>query len=107
MQEVWMSDFIVGKVYTRDQIHELLGGSKQSYLPTVNNHVVCACLTKQLNPDGPFRILVGSGPIVVRSAELLVEQGGSIPVFVKQRVNEWRYTGLHSVERYTTDAKEI
>lgn len=39
------SSLTTGDSYTRAQIHNLFGGSVQSYLPMVNGVVVCACLT--------------------------------------------------------------
>lgn len=45
--------FVVGEEYTRNDIHELVGGSKQAYLPNKNGRVVAACLTKNYNPQAP------------------------------------------------------
>ncbi len=39
--------FAIGQAYTREDIHEQVGGSVQSFLPTVDNRVVCACLSKK------------------------------------------------------------
>ena len=34
-----------GKFYTRREIHNLLGGELQTYLPAKDGLVTCACLT--------------------------------------------------------------
>jgi len=46
--------FIVGKAYTREDIHDEVGGQVQSSLPTVDGQVVCACLSKNMNPNAPL-----------------------------------------------------
>ncbi|MEI8345471.1 MAG: hypothetical protein WCG06_05305 [Candidatus Omnitrophota bacterium] len=100
--------FELNKPYTRDEIHDLLGGSKQSYLPTANGKVTCACLTRDMDLLAPEVIYVGTGPVVKESARILCEkQKGSIPVFIKKDTNNWAYWGNYSVERFTKDAKEI
>jgi len=42
-----------GNQYSRRQIHDLLGGGIQSYLPHKNGQVVCGCFRKDLNPLAP------------------------------------------------------
>ena len=93
--------------YTRPEIYKQLGGGIQPYLPTVKNKVVCACLTKRLNPCAPNIILVGVKPRVKKSAELLCMQKEVIPVFIKIRVNKWQYQGQYKVIDYTTSRSEI
>lgn len=60
--------FVISEAYTRDDIHKELGGSVQSFLPTVNGEVVCACLSRKMNPNAPHEILVGNKPLVMKSA---------------------------------------
>ena len=86
--------FIVGREYTRDEIHAKVGGSKQSYLPTKNGAVVAACLTCDLNPRAPQVILCGRGARIQPTGELLARQPYAIPVFLKRDVNRWEYQGL-------------
>jgi len=96
------------KPYTRNEIHDLLGGSKRSYLPTVDGRVTCACLTRDMDLLAPEIIYVGTGPDVKESARILCEkQKGAIPVFIKKDSNDWRYWGLYAVERFTNATKEI
>ncbi|ABM96793.1 DUF6697 family protein [Methylibium petroleiphilum] len=85
--------FSVGHVYTRDEIGNQVGGSKQTYLPTCGGMVVAACLTKDLNPLAPRVILCGTPPMVARAGDILARQTEAIPVFVKLDVNRWEYHG--------------
>jgi hypothetical protein len=65
-------------MYTRDEIHDKLGGgSKQSYLPNRGGVVMCACLRADTNPGAPSIILPGNGPEIMRSAEMLCSQKGA------------------------------
>ena len=57
--------------------------------------MLCACIDPELNPDAPGKILPGNGPTIVKSACQLVVQAErlSIPVFLKQSSNHWKYVG--------------
>ena len=90
--------FIEGHDYTREEIHDALGGSKQSYLPDVGGRVVCACLEARLNPDAPRIIIPGTGPTIEKTADMLLGQKGAIPVFMKQNTNAWQYVGEFEVD---------
>lgn len=89
--------FDVGREYTRDEIYDIVGGSKQSYLPTKNGKVVAACVTHKMNPRAPREILCGRGPKIEAAGALLAQQLGPIPVFLKQDVNRWEYQGMFRV----------
>ena len=91
--------FTVGQDYTRQAIHEQLGGSVQSYLPTVHGRVVCACLKKETNPEAPRVILVGKGPDIERAGAIFASQQGAVPVFLKRETNAWTFEGYFRVER--------
>jgi hypothetical protein len=93
--------------YTRDRIHDELGGSKQYYLPHVRGRIVAACLKRRANPDAPEIILPGVGDVIERNSERLRDQGGSIPVFIKRGVNRWEYVGDYEVESWSDDPVEI
>jgi hypothetical protein len=80
--------------------------SPENYLPTVDGRVVCASLIPKYNPDAPGIITPGFGPQVQKLAEMLCNQGGPIPVFLKRRVNEWEYCGEYEVNDFTTDSKK-
>jgi hypothetical protein len=98
--------FDLGGRYTRRDIHEQLGGSLQSFLPTVEGQVVCACLRTDTNPDAPEVILVGSGPIIRQSAEALWNQRSVIPVFLKREAGKWEFVGHFRVDRVSDDPDE-
>jgi hypothetical protein len=85
--------FTLGQEYTRDEIHERVGGSKQSYLPTRDGAVVAACLTQRLNPRAPEVVLCGRGPIIAVAGGMLAEQTEPVPVFLKRATNRWEYRG--------------
>lgn len=51
-----------GKAYSRKQIHDLLGGGTQDYIPHQDGKVVCGCFGRKLNPAAPVVILAGNGP---------------------------------------------
>lgn len=99
--------FSLGHTYTRDQIHAALGGSKQSYLPTVDGRVTCGAFTKDLNPEVPDVVLAGRGPVIERSAETFATQSDPVPIFVKARVNTWKYVGNYRVRQLSRDPKVI
>lgn len=99
--------FDLGKTYTRVEIHALLGGGLISYLPTNKGVVVCACLRPDMNPDAPRVILVGSGPRIRLAGELLCQQCGPIPVFIRRDTHAWEYAGRYRVRDRTQSLTEI
>ena len=91
--------FVQGESFTRDFIHDQLGGEKVSYLPQKAGRIVCGCFSTESNPEAPYEILVGGadeegseGPIL-RKARMLARQDGSIPVFLMRAANQWMYDG--------------
>lgn len=85
--------FIIGETYTRDEIHSRVGGGVQDYLPHRDGVVVCGCFNPDINPDAPDLVLVGTGPDIERWARVFGSQHAYVPVFLKQRTNEWEYVG--------------
>ena len=102
-----MRRFELGCNYTRSEIHAALGGSMQSYLPTVGRRVVCGAFTRHLNPEVPNVVLAGIGPTIERSAEIFARQSTSVPVFVKKIVNVWEYVGEYRVRQLSRDSRVI
>ena len=86
--------FTIGSEYSRDEIHAVLGGSKQAYLPTVGGQVVAVCVKPELNPRAPSVVLCGKGPIIAAAGAALARQPGPLPVFLKRGVNRWEYKGM-------------
>ena len=99
--------FRIGHEYTRTEIHGVVGGSLQSYLPTKNGEVVAACLTRKYNPEAPKVILVGRGPIIESAGKLLSKQLTPIPVFIKKAVNSWEYQGQYRSVRHLINEGEM
>ena len=89
--------FTIGSEYTRDEIHEHLGGSKQTYLPTVSGHVVAVCVKPDLNPLAPNVVLCGNGPVIASAGAALAKQHEPLPVFIKRGTNRWEYQGTLKV----------
>jgi hypothetical protein len=84
-----------------------VGGSIQSYLPTLNGRVVAACLRTDTNPDAPDVILPGRGPDIEAAADLLVAVREPVPTFIKRRANDWEYVGMFRPRRRSIDLAEI
>lgn len=56
--QTMQAQFDFRRTYTRDQIHNLLGGETQTYLPQRGNQIVCGCFDQSENPKAPDEILV-------------------------------------------------
>ncbi len=104
---VTKSEFVVGEEYPLALIQEAFGGDNMSYLPETGGRIVCGRFTTDMNPNAPERVLVGDRPRVKRKAELLAQQGGMLPVFMKQGPNRWRYHGLMRFVEYVTDSRVV
>jgi hypothetical protein len=99
--------FELKRNYTREQIHALVRGNLQSYLPNVDGRVVAACLRLDMDPDAPRVILVGEGEGIVRAAALLRGQREPVPTFLKRGTREWEYVGEFVAQRCSIDSDEI
>jgi hypothetical protein len=98
-----VSAFERGKTYTRHYIQRKLGGGLQDYLPHADGVVVAGCFSQELNPRAPTVILPGTGPEIERWARVFAEQREPVPVFVKQRSNEWYCMGEFRCVRLVED----
>lgn len=99
--------FDVSRDYTRHQIHNVLGGSRQSYLPTADGRVLCACLRSDINPEAPDVVLVGKGKNIQHAGAILASQREPIPIFVKRASNAWTYHGLFRVRHSSQRPADI
>jgi hypothetical protein len=99
--------FVKGKDYTRKEIHNVLGGGIQDFLPHRDGVVLCACVTPDMNPHLPDVILVGNGEQVPHWARIFAQQNIYIPLFVKRGPNKWEYLGNFKVRLLSEDPKEI
>src|ERR687892_2528582 len=98
----------LGRKYSRGEIRDAVGGGDlQSYLPHSQGQVLCGCFDPALNARAPFEIDVGDLPNVIQYAQLLVQQGNEIPVFLKQGTRAWEYVGQFRAIRYNTDPSDL
>lgn len=96
-----------GKLYSREMIHQVIGGgSRQTYLPTRGGLVLAAFLKRSLNPDAPEVILPGTGPLIEGNAEVLRRQRQPIPVFLKE-ADGWCYAGRYRASSRRPTADEL
>jgi hypothetical protein len=85
--------FTIGKCYTRDEIHSVLGGSKVSCLPSVNGKLVAACLSLRFSPAAPAVVLCGQGPKTTPASRQLTLQREPLPIFIKKAAGRWQFRG--------------
>lgn len=99
-------EFEKGHEYSLNEISSVLGGETQSYLPQRGGKIVCGRFIVKMNPDAPYTVLAGDLPKVRRKAELMAEQKGPIPVFLKEQAMRtvWRYHGLVRCVSFNTDS---
>jgi len=102
-----MSEPRVGETYSRIEINKMLGGNIRDYMPISNDTVVCVCLTKEMNPNAPGIILVGKGKSTENAAERFLEQTWTVPLFIKQRENEWEYIGNYRAVSSEKDPEKV
>ena len=99
--------FQIGTCYSRQEIHEAVGGGIQDYLPHVDRKIVCGCFRKDTNPGAPDVVLPGRGPDIMRWATVFREQKVPVPIFIKQRTSEWQYVGNFLVDHWSNDEQII
>jgi hypothetical protein len=85
--------FLIGECYTRDEIHDILGWSKVSCLPSVDGKLVAACLSLKFSPAAPAVVLCGQGPKTNPASRILTLQREKLPIFIKKAPKRWRFCG--------------
>ena len=90
----------VGESYSREKIHEMLGGGLQEAFPTKDGRVVAACLRKDQHPHGPETVWVGHGARRETTAKIAVLQGTSFPVFMRTDGKDSEYLGRYKALWY-------
>ena len=90
--------FMVGRQYTRDEIHAEVGGSKVSCLPTRGGTIVAACLSQKFSPAAPHVVLCGQGLRTGGVSKLLTITPGKLPVFIKRAASRWEFRGNFRVD---------
>jgi hypothetical protein len=99
---VIMSRFELGRRYTRDRIHDLVGGgSTQWYLPNKDGLILAACIRSDANPRAPAVILPGKGPQIERSGQIFRMQKTSVPTFLKITTGAWEFVGHWRVKQWS------
>ena len=101
------SMFVENKLYSRKEIHDLVGGGTEDYLPHNDYVVVCACFRLDLNPDAPEVVLVGDGKDIIRWANVFRRQMNFVPTFIKRADKEWEYVGNYKVKSSEDDLEII
>jgi len=85
--------FVKDKLYTRQEIQQLVGGEIQTYLPQSNKIILAGCFSRELNPDAPNEIQAGNAHRVSAKAYLLSQQPETIfPVFLKEKKKDKHYS---------------
>ena|SRR2546423_1799947 len=90
-----MSGLTLGEKYSRRQIHDLLGGNMQEYLPAVRGKIVAGCFRLDLNPSAPERIYPGTGRKIQSTAHKVAEQRERLPIFLKRGNREYEFMGYY------------
>jgi len=93
----------VGQAYSRHEIGALVGGGVIESLPHVEGTVVAACLDPWLNPRAPMEMVLEPDAFMLTWAQRFVDQGGDVPVFLREGDKVWRYVGRYRVTASTTD----
>jgi len=93
--------------YTRKEISALLGGNETSYLPFKNGCVLYAAITKELNPEAPNKILVGTGRDIMKAGAMLCAQKEPLPVFLKSSSAVWKFDGYFVLWRWSNKPEDI
>ena len=100
-------DFQLARHYTRQQIHDEVGGGVEEYLPARDGRIVCGAFRPDTNPDAPMIILAGKSAKIRKAAEQFAAQTDAVPVFLKRDANRWQYVGRFRVQRASTDPADI
>jgi hypothetical protein len=98
--------FELNKDYSRENIHQTVGGNKDSFLPASNGKIVAACLRLELNPRAPEYIVCNSGASARAAGLTLSRQAEPVPVFIRQDSDRYRFVGHFAAqETYTTQVE--
>ncbi len=96
--ELAVSSLKLGSYYHSKEVRKL-GGGEEMFFPYKGEVVYCGRFNLSLNPDAPWRVLIGKKPLNKKSAELFQSQNRYIPVFLnygdrKDALN-WQYVGSY------------
>ena len=99
--------FRIGRYYSRIEIAAVVKGNLQWYLPTHKREIVAICLQKSYNPKAPNIVFCGFGKHIEVTGEWLSRETRSLPVFVKEDLNRWKYYGRFKVASSYTKGPEF
>jgi hypothetical protein len=94
--------FKLGQSYTRQEIHDKIGGPVQGMLPTVLGRVVCCCVTWDLSKQDEKKLLISDVPHQYPAAKQWAKGKQSVPLFWKRQPGTWEFLGDYRVAK-TTD----
>ena len=96
----------LGQKYSRQTISRMIGGSIVAYLPYKDGEILCGCFnrSRKLNPGAPEEVVLGKGPIVEKTAEMVYHQGTPIPIFIFRSGARWEFVGNYRCVEYSRDA---
>lgn len=100
--------FIKGTTYTREYISAKLGGGIQDCISHTGRRVVAICLKRELNPEAPTVMLVGTGRDKCRYSDILCnEQNEAVPIFLKKSSRSWEFMGRFRVVSHSKEPDTI
>lgn len=94
------------EVLSTDELRIRYAGG-DSYIRTKDNDVKALAVKTELNPDAPEIIIVGKGKIKEKNAKLFYASKKTVPLFIKQKVNQWKFFGNYKAENYFEDLETI
>ena len=73
-------EFVVGELYSRDKLHQALGGGEpQTYLPQRDGEILAGCFGRDRNPEAPEEVQVGRRIQNIKKRSLV--DTASLPVY--------------------------
>ncbi len=85
--------FNLGQGYTRQEIHDRVGGPLQGMLPTVEGKVVCCCVTRDPGKEDTPKLMIGDFAHQYPAARQWAAVKQAVPLFLKRQPNSWEFMG--------------
>jgi GMP synthase-like glutamine amidotransferase len=97
----------LGRCYSREEIHHMLGGEIQNYLPMSNGRIVAGCFKGDMNPLAPEFVYPGTGSRIEERARLIARSGHAIPIFMKRGNKSFEFVGHYRCTGISTSATDL
>lgn len=99
----------LGRTYSRADIHEMIGGGIQEFMPSAGGRVVAICVRNDrgMQAFSPREILIGTKSRTRERTARFVSQDEAVPVFVRRAPHAWEFAGRWELDRYMEEAREI